>query len=142
MIPGNGGCSQNAQTSTGRSRRTRAFISPPPDNTNLLAYAQSDGKRLLGTHADRAEREHGPVTVNGGTTDASSLTADPIIYVTNRLGCSATYSPYNVSYPTIRPRGCGNVYVIRHLQRVGDDRRGQRHHHQRATSPPTSRAPR
>jgi hypothetical protein len=49
------------------------------------------------------------VTVNGVAQPTVNLTADPIIYVTNSSGCTGTYSPYNVSYPTSSP--CGNVYI-------------------------------
>ena len=109
MIRGNSGsCSLN-QTVNGTLQENAPFISPPPNNTSLLAYAQSDGKVYSGTTRITLNGNTASVTVNGVAQPTVDLTADPIIYVTNASGCSGTYSPYNVTYPTSSP--CGNVYV-------------------------------
>ncbi len=109
MIRGNSGsCSLN-QTVNGTLQENAPFISPPPNNTSLLAYAQSDGKVYSGTTRITLNGNTASVTVNGVAQPTVDLTADPIIYVTNGSGCSGTYSPYAVSYPTNSP--CGNVYI-------------------------------
>jgi hypothetical protein len=109
MIRGNSSsCSLN-QTVLGTLEENAPFISPPPNNTSLLAYAQSDGKVYSGTTRITLNGTTASVTVDGVAQPPVDLTADPIIYVTNASGCAGSYSPYNVSYPTSSP--CGNVYV-------------------------------
>ena len=100
------GCSNNAQLN-GSLIENAPYITPPPDNTNLLTHAQTDGKVYNGTTTIVLNGNTASVT-NGGSTTTVNLTTFPIIYVTN-TSCSATYSPYSVTYPTTG--GCGNVYV-------------------------------
>jgi hypothetical protein len=108
MIRGGGGCSLNPDVD-GSLQENAPFINPPPDNTSLLAYAQTDGVVYSGTTQITLSGNTASVVVNGVAQPSVNLTNDPIIYVTNASGCSSTYSPYNVSYPTNSP--CGNVYV-------------------------------
>ena len=110
MIRGNGGgCTLNPDVH-GTLQENAPFISAPPDNSSLLAYAQSDGKVYSGTTADRAERKHGlgdrerrRAAVGESRQQTRSSTSPTC------AGCSATYSPYNVTYSNTSP--CGNVYV-------------------------------
>ena len=108
MIRGNGGCTLNPDVH-GTLQENAPFISAPPDNSSLLAYAQSDGKVYSGTTQIVLSGNTASVTVNGVAQPSVNLANDPIIYVTNGAGCSATYSPYNVTYSNTSP--CGNVYV-------------------------------
>ena len=100
------GCSNNAVLN-GTLVQNAPYISPPPDNTALLTYAQTDGKVYSGTTSIVLNGNTASVT-NNGSTNTVSLTQYPIIYVTNS-SCTGSYSPYNVSY-TSNP-GCGNVFV-------------------------------
>lgn len=100
------GCSNNADLN-GRLIENAPYITPPPDNTNLLTHAQADGRVFNGVTTIVLNGNTATVT-SGGTTSTVNLVTFPIIYVTNST-CSATYSPYNISYPTTG--GCGNVYV-------------------------------
>jgi Tfp pilus assembly protein PilX len=90
----------------------------PSDNSNLLTDATSHGKVYSGTTT---------LTVSGTTAtgwncpSSSSCTAlsinlvsFPIIYVSNAAGCSSTYDPANVSYPTSSGHyygPCGDMYI-------------------------------
>jgi hypothetical protein len=102
-------------TPTGGPLGDAGTIDPPADNTNLLPYAQSNGRvytgktviTLNGTSASISN-----ASVAGGVAQTVSLTADPIIYVTNGSGCSATYTPYfggSTNYTNAST--CGNVQI-------------------------------
>lgn len=101
-----GGCTNNLQVN-GTLVTSAPFIDPPPDNTALLTYAQSDGKVYSGTTTVVLNGTTAQVTNNGATTTVNLVT-DPIIYATNGT-CSSTYSPYNVNYAA--NTGCGNIFV-------------------------------
>ena len=112
----------------------------PPDRERALhhaaarqhepAHPRPDRRQgLHGHHHDRAQRQHGHRRPQRRRPRARSTSSTfPIIYVTNST-CSATYSPYNVTYPTtgrLRQRlRQGQLHDAAH------DRRGQRHHRQR-----------
>jgi len=109
MVKGAGTCSLNP-TVNGTLQENAPFIDPPPDNSSLLAYAQSDGRVYSGKTTIALNGTTATVTTNAGTTETVDLTADPIIYVTNSSGCSSSYSPYNVGdYSAASP--CGTVHV-------------------------------
>ncbi|MDX6584246.1 MAG: hypothetical protein QOI10_3430 [Solirubrobacterales bacterium] len=99
------------------------FITPPPDNTNLLAYAQTDGKVYSGKTTIVLNGNTATVT-NANTTACGTncqtncaagcsvnLVNDPIIYVTSGT-CSSTYTPYFAGTTTYTNAStCGNIYV-------------------------------
>ena len=86
-------------------------IDPPPDNTILLAYAQSDGRVYSGTTHDRPQRQHGLGHQPAARRTTVNLANDPIIYVTNGA-CSATLLALPQRRRTTTTSStCGNVYV-------------------------------
>ena len=103
-----GGCTNNANVK-GTLQENAPFINPPPDNSSLLTYAQTDGKVYSGFTQIVLNGTTATVTKSNGQIDTVDLVADPIIYVTNGAGCSTTYSPYNVTYPP--SSACGTIYV-------------------------------
>lgn len=110
LIP-TSGCSQNAVLN-GKLVENAQYITPPPDNSSLKAYAQSDGKIYNGQTWVTLNGNTATV-VNNNSTTTVNLAATPIIYVNNSSSCTnATYTPYSVSYPaTNTVGGCGTVYV-------------------------------
>jgi hypothetical protein len=92
----------------GTLQENAPYITPPPDNTNLLTYAQTDGKVYNGFTQIQLNGNTATVIKSTGATEIVDLTASPIIYVTNGT-CSSSYSPYNATYPPAS--GCGTVYV-------------------------------
>ncbi len=101
------GCGSNNVQMRGTFVQNAPYIDPPPDNTALLGYAQSEGKVYSGKTTVILAGTNAQVTNNGVTTTVN-LVQNPIIYATNGT-CSATYSPYNVNYST--NTGCGNIFV-------------------------------
>ncbi len=109
------GGSPTYNTPTGGPLGDAGTIDPPSDNTNLLPYAQANGKvytgkttiTLNGTTASISN-----ASVSGGTPQTVSLINFPIIYVTNDSGCSATYTPYfGGSSNYTSGSTCGNVFI-------------------------------
>jgi len=112
-------------------------ISPPPDNDELLTAAQTYGTVYTGLTKIVLSAPNGtttnatvtrcpttgclaPTTVSIGRYPAK----EPIIYANNGSGCSYSYSPYNISYPSSMVTGalvpggnapptsnCGTTYV-------------------------------
>ncbi len=107
-------------------------ISPPPDNDELLSAAQTYGTVYTGltkivlsapnsitTNATITRCPTtgclAPTTISIGRFPAK----EPIIYANNGSGCSYSYSPYNITYPSSMVSGgtapatsnCGTVYV-------------------------------
>ena len=102
------GCS-NGLTVNGDVIQNAPYITPPPDNSSLLTYAQQDGKVFSGSAYISISGNTATVTQTSGTTTVN-LDTNPIIYVTNAAGCSnSAYTPYSVSYAD---SPCGNAYVV------------------------------
>ncbi len=105
------GCNNNAVVN-GDLIENAPFISAPPDNSQLLTYAQQDGKVYNGTTDITLNGNTATVSVRGGTPQTINLVNDPIIYVTSGT-CSASYSPYFSQSANVydKTSTCGNVYV-------------------------------
>ncbi len=100
------------------------IIEPPPDNTFLLNYAQSDGIVFTGaTDVSMSGNTATVISPNSASTIAGAsgdcktgctvnMVNDPIIYVTNG-SCSASYSPYFSQSANVYNKSstCGNMYV-------------------------------
>ncbi|HEY8000630.1 MAG TPA: hypothetical protein VID76_01760, partial [Solirubrobacterales bacterium] len=110
------GCSNNAVLN-GPLVENAPYITAPPDNTNLLAYAQSDGQVYSGATTIVLNGTTATVTSPNTpgcspTCPALNLANDPIVYVTSGV-CSASYSPYFSQSANVYNKSatCGNVYV-------------------------------
>ncbi|MET0824155.1 MAG: hypothetical protein ABWY79_07355 [Solirubrobacterales bacterium] len=109
------GCNNNAVLN-GDLVENAPYITAPPDNSNLLAYAQQDGAVYAGTvdvalNGASMTITGDPEVVSGGS-DVLLIADYPIIYVSNGT-CSASYSPYFSSSANVynKSSDCGNVYV-------------------------------
>ncbi len=100
------GCSNHVQIK-GTLQQGVSPISPPPDNTSLLTYAQTDGTVCTGTITVVLSGSTASLTGNCPVSSVN-IAQKPIIYTTNGT-CSATYSPYNVNYSA--NTGCGNIFI-------------------------------
>ena len=101
----------------------------PSDNANLLTDANTHGQVWTGTVTLTLtiDPTTGHTFANGWNCKSSSatgtctqiqnfdLTAKPIIYALDGTGCSGTYDPTNVSYPTNSNGAyygpCGDIYI-------------------------------
>ena len=96
----------------GNPQSNGGTIDPPSDNTNLLPYAQANGKVYTGKTKIELQGTTAKITTNSGSVSTISLTSYPIIYVTNGSGCSTTYSPYfNGTSNYTNSTNCGNAQV-------------------------------
>jgi hypothetical protein len=106
---GNGGCGGDSPNFVGTYFTNAAVLTPPPTNGQLATVAQSDGAvytNQLHICLNGTSMTYGPTTCSNGPV---SLPTNGVIYVKNGSGCSSSYSPFTVTYPT--SSGCGNVYV-------------------------------
>jgi hypothetical protein len=111
------------------------LITPPPDNDFLrqdagkfatcagaCTPAYYTGQTMITLHGTTADIVNCPTatcTTYSNVPLGKYPSRKPIIYVDNGAGCSATYSPYNVTYPSNFVSGgtgpafgtCGNAYV-------------------------------
>jgi hypothetical protein len=110
---------QNANVVGTRQPAVTPQVPLPSDNSNLLTDATNHGKVYSGTTT---------LTVSGTTATgwncptsttctavSVNLTTYPIIYAANAAGCSTTYTPTSVSYPTNSGGhyygSCGDIYI-------------------------------
>ena len=99
----------------------------PSDNSNLLPDATTNGKVFSGTttltiNGTTASGWNCPTSSTCAAIASFSLTQYPIVYATNASGCSSSYAPTSVSYPTSSQNSnatlnghydgpCGDIYV-------------------------------
>jgi Tfp pilus assembly protein PilX len=98
----------------------------PADNSNLLTDATNHGKVFSGTTTLTVSSTVNPNVATGWNCPSSSASAActavsvnlanfPIIYATNASGCSTSYDPTSVSYPTNNTGHyygpCGDIYI-------------------------------
>ncbi|HEX3831613.1 MAG TPA: hypothetical protein VHW04_06550 [Solirubrobacteraceae bacterium] len=96
----------------------------PTDNSNLLPDATTHGKVFSGTTTLSVDSSTNLATGWNcpSATTCTAVSVDisqfPIIYATNASGCTSSYDPTNVSYPTTsgNPAGryygpCGDIYI-------------------------------
>jgi Tfp pilus assembly protein PilX len=85
-------------------------LTPPPDNQKLATFAQNDGYKYTGQTTIALSGTNLTIT-NGGSTVTRPIPPQGVVYIGNSTtqSCSASYSPFSVTYPSSSP--CGNVYV-------------------------------
>jgi Tfp pilus assembly protein PilX len=92
-------------------------LDPPSDNTNLLPYAQANGKVYTGKTTititgSTATVVNQPTATSTPATTSVNLATYPLIYVTNGSGCAGTYTPYfNGTSTYTNGTSCGNVQI-------------------------------
>ncbi|MGH2926463.1 MAG: hypothetical protein ACRDK1_10900 [Solirubrobacterales bacterium] len=82
-------------------------LTPPPTNSQLATLAQQDGYDYTGQTTIAFNGANMTIT-NNSTTVTRPIPSDGVVYIANG-SCSASYSPFTVTYPTSST--CGNVYV-------------------------------
>jgi Tfp pilus assembly protein PilX len=87
-----------------------AVLTPPPDNQKLATLAQGDGYKYTGQTTIALSGTNLTIT-NNGTTVTRPIPPEGVVYIGNSTtqSCSASYSPFNATYPSSSP--CGNVFV-------------------------------
>jgi Tfp pilus assembly protein PilX len=95
----------------------------PSDNANLLSDATAHGKVFTGTttlsiSGNTATGYNCPTTSSSCTAVSINLSTYPIIYGANGSGCTSSYNPQSVTYPSTTVGGqtayygaCGDIYV-------------------------------
>jgi hypothetical protein len=89
---------------------TRApVLTPPATNTSLKAFA-GPSYTFTGQTKIVLNGTNMTITQNGGTVvGPMAVPSDGVVYVQNGAGCSNSYSPFTVTYPSTS--GCGNAVV-------------------------------
>ena len=102
---------QSGNNCTGNPNFVRAVRHhrPGADPADDQRIAEDDRRSQLHLHGpdeDHAERQH---HVDQRRRSPSPCRADGVVYVQNGAGCTSSYSPFTVTYPTTS--GCGNAIV-------------------------------
>ena len=131
------GCSGSNPNFKGTFQINSPALIPPETNSRTGDHRRTDvplqrrSRDLPGRRDD--DGRHGSRTCTDGTVVYSgAFPANGVIYDENEA-CNGEYSPFETEYPETSE--CGNVYIARHLLEAADDRRRQRHHRSKATSP-------
>jgi hypothetical protein len=109
-VPHSGSNCNGSPSFVGTFFTNASVLTPPPTNAALATLAQSDGYKYSGQTTVALSGTNLTIT-NNGTTQTRPIPSNGVVYVANSTtqACSASYSPFNASYPSSSP--CGNVYV-------------------------------
>jgi hypothetical protein len=109
-VPNSGSNCSGSPSFLGTYFTNAPVLTPPPTNAKLATYAQADGYKYYGQTTIALSGTNLTIT-NNGTTVTRPIPPEGVVYVANSQtqSCSASYSPFNASYPSSSP--CGNVYV-------------------------------
>ena len=109
-IPNSGSNCNGSPSFVGTFFTNAPVLTPPPTNGQLATLAQNDGYKYSGQTTIALSGTNLTIT-NNGTTQTRPIPPEGVVYIANSTtqSCSASYSPFNASYPSSSP--CGNVYV-------------------------------
>jgi hypothetical protein len=109
-VPHSGSSCNGTPSFVGTFFTNAPVLTPPPTNAQLATLAQSDGYKYTGQTTIALSGSNLTIT-NGGSTVTRAIPPNGVVYVANSTtqSCSASYSPFNATYPSSSP--CGNVYV-------------------------------
>ncbi len=101
---GNGCTGGAVKPSPGTFTTNAPVLTPPSTNTTLKTFA---GPAYTYTGQTTITLSGGTMSINGG--GFVPVPTDGVVYVQNGAGCTSSYSPYNVTYPS--SSGCGTAIV-------------------------------
>ncbi len=101
---GNGCTGGAAKPSPGTFATNAPVLTPPSTNTTLKTFA---GPTYTYTGQTTITLSGNTMSINGG--GFIPLPSDGVVYVQNGVGCTSSYSPYTVTYPS--SSGCGTAIV-------------------------------
>jgi Tfp pilus assembly protein PilX len=101
---GNGCTGSAPKPSPGTFTTNAPVLTPPTTNTTLKTFA---GPSYTYTGQTRITLSGTNMSINGGSFNA--IPSSGVVYVQNGAGCTTSYSPFTVTYPS--SSGCGNAVV-------------------------------